>query len=145
MITSTSSSLLQAKAMNSPRLHQRGFSLVEILTATVLLGILAFIAIPNIVQMRTDAEVDLAIARAEAVNMAIASYISSQGRTAAISAWSAADDDAARYALVKPYLAFAPNAFDDYMPGNYDITLPADITTLSKVELEDPENAAIAY
>jgi len=131
--------------MNSPKPNQRGFSLVEILTATVLLGILAFIAIPNIVQMRTDAEVDLAIARAEAVNMAIASYMSAQGRTAAITAWTDADDSDGRYALIKPYLAFAPNAFGDYMPGDYDITLPEDITTLSKVGLEDPEDAAIAY
>jgi len=118
---------------------------VEILTATVLLGILAFIAIPNIVQIKEDAEVDLAIARAEAVNMSLASYMNAQGRSAAITSWAATSTDAERYALVKPYLAFAPNAFDDYMPGDYAIALPSDITTLSKVTLTDPDEEEISY
>ncbi len=116
----------------------RGFSLVEVLTATVLLSILSFIAIPNIVRMKEDSEVNLAIARAEGINMSLASYIQASGRTAAISAWSAASDDAARYAIIKPYLAFAPNAFTDYMPGSYTIALPTDISSLQKVTLYAP-------
>ncbi|MFT5469353.1 MAG: prepilin-type N-terminal cleavage/methylation domain-containing protein [Verrucomicrobiales bacterium] len=125
------------------------FSLVEILAATVLLGILAFIAIPNIVKMRDDAEVKLAIVRAEAINMSIGSYFAAQGRSSAATAWTTAasgdTEGAARYALIKPYMAFAPNAFTDYMPGSYTITLPTDITTLSKVALADPGGTAISY
>lgn len=129
----------------SPNKQQSGFSLVEVLTATVLLGILAFIAIPNIIQIKEDAEVDLAIARAEAVNMAMASYINAQGRSAADTAWDATSTADQRYALIKPYLAFAPDAFDDYMPGSYAVTLPSDISTLSKVALADPDGDAISY
>lgn len=122
------------------KIERNGFSLVEVLTATVLLGILAFIAIPNIVQMKEDSEVNLAIARAEAVNMSLASFIQAQGRTAATTAWTGASDDAARYSLIKPYLAFAPGAFTSYMPGDYEIVLPSDISTLSKVALYAPGN-----
>ncbi|MBU6302182.1 MAG: prepilin-type N-terminal cleavage/methylation domain-containing protein [Verrucomicrobia bacterium] len=116
----------------------KAFSLVEVLTAVVLLGILSFIAIPNIVRMKEDSEVNLAVARAEAVNMAIASLVQAQGRTAAATAWTGAANATGRYALIKPYLAFAPNAFDDYMPGSYGIVLPTSISSLSKVELHAP-------
>ena len=135
--------------MKSSISRRNAFSLVEVLAATVLLGILAFIAVPNIIKMRDDGEVKLAIVRAEAVNMSIASYIQSQGRSAAVSAWTTAasgdTDGANRYALIKPYLSYAPNAFGDYMPGSYTITLPSDITTLSKVALADPGGDAISY
>jgi len=119
----------------------RGFSLVEILTATVLLGILSFIAIPNIVRMKEDGEVNLAIARAESVNMAMAAFIQAQGRSAAVSAWGDADSGSERYDLIKPYLAFAPDAFADYMPGSYEVVLPASLVNLAKVELHAPPGA----
>lgn len=137
------------KTHQTSKKRNAGFSLVEILAATVLLGILAFIAIPNIVKMKTDGEVKLAIARAEAINMSIAAYIQAQGRSTAVSSWTTAatsdTDSAKRYALIKPYLAFAPNAFADYMPGTYTITLPTDITSLTKVALADPGGTAISY
>jgi len=123
----------------------KGFSLVEVLTATVLLGILSFIAIPNIVRMKQDSEVNLAIARAEAVNMAIASYIQANGRSSAVTAWADAGSAANRYALVKPYLAFAPQAFADYMPQGYSVTLPSSIAALQKVTLTGPGDATISY
>jgi prepilin-type N-terminal cleavage/methylation domain-containing protein len=119
----------------------RGFSLVEILTATVLLGILSFIAIPNIVRMKEDGEVNLAIARAESVNMAMASFIQAQGRSAAVSAWGDAYSGSERYDLIKPYLAFAPDAFADYMPGSYEVVLLASLVNLAKVELHAPPGA----
>jgi len=119
----------------------RGFSLVEVLTATVLLGILSFIAIPNIVRMKEDGEVNLAIARAEAVNMSLASFLQAQGRTAGVASWADATDAAGRYDLIKPYLAFAPDAFADYMPGSYEILLPTSLVSLAKVELHAPPGA----
>ena len=108
------------------------------LTATVLLGILSFIAIPNIVRMKEDGEVNLAVARAEAVNMALASFLQAQGRTAGVAAWTNASTAAGRYDLIKPYLAFAPNAFADYMPGSYEIVLPSSVASLAKVGLYAP-------
>jgi len=120
------------------RSGESGFSLVEVLTATVLLGILSFIAVPNIIRMKEDSEVNLAVARAEAVNMGMASLIQAQGRSVAVSEWGDTENDSERYELVKPYLAFAPNAFADYMPGAYGIVFPASLASLTKVELHAP-------
>ena len=127
------------------RTKKRGFSLVEVLTAAVLLGILSFIAIPNIVRMKQDSEVNLAIARAEAVNMSLAAYLQANGRSVAVSGWSSASSAANRYALLKPYLAFAPENFADYMPEGFVITLPTSIASLQKVTLKTSSESEIVY
>lgn len=131
----------------NPTLNHRkgGFSLVEVLTAAVLLGILSFIAIPNIIRMKQDSEVNLAIARSEAVNMAVASYIQANGRSVAVAGWAAATNADDRYALIKPYLAFAPESFADYMPQGYVITLPTAIASLQKVALTGPGDTEVIY
>lgn len=103
----------------------RGFSLVELLIVLVILGVVMFLAIPNIVQVRGDSEDNLARSRAEALNMAAAAYFQAVGNQAATAAWSAAGNDA-RYALLSPYLAFAPTNLSSYMPGGYSVTLSSD-------------------
>lgn len=120
------------------RKASKAFSLVEVLAAVAILGIMAFLALPNIVTMKTDSEENLAVARAEAVNMGIASYIQASGRGAATTGWAAAANDQARYDLLTPYLAFAPATFTDYMPSTYTVSLPTAIATLSKTGLVGP-------
>ena len=124
--------------MNTTRKAKKAFSLVEVLAAVAILGIMAFLALPNIVTMKTDSEENLAVARAEAVNMSIASYVQASGRNAATTGWAGAANDQARYDLLTPYLAFAPAAFTDYMPSTYTVSLPAAIATLSKTGLVGP-------
>lgn len=121
--------------------------MVEILTATVLLGILSFVAIPNIVNMKTDAEDNLAISRAEAVNMGMAAYVQAQGRSAAATNWAAANA-AARFTLIKPYLAFSPTTISAYSPEGFEIELPTTLTPLTKATLwrgAKSDNDAITY
>lgn len=103
----------------------RGFSLVELLIVLVILGVVMFLAIPNIVQVRSDSEDNLARSRAEALNVAAAAYFQAVGTQAASSAWSGAGNDA-RYALLSPYLAFAPASLSSYMPSGYSVTLSSD-------------------
>lgn len=103
----------------------RGFSLVELLIVLVILGVVMFLAIPNIVQVRSDSEDNLARSRAEALNVAAAAYFQAVGTQAASSAWSSAGNDA-RYALLSPYLAFAPASLSSYMPSGYSVTLSSD-------------------
>lgn len=107
------------------RNRSRGFSLVELLIVLVILGVIMFLAIPNIVQVRSDSEDNLARSRAEALNVAAAAYFQAVGTQAAISAWSSAGNDA-RYALLSPYLAFAPESLSSYMPSGYTVTLSSD-------------------
>ena len=107
------------------------FSLVEVLAAVSIIGIIAFIAIPNIVAIKQDAERNLAISRAEALNMAVASYIQSNGRDLVAPGW-ATKSNAQRYALLIPYLSFAPNTLADYTPAGYSITLPTNLNALTK-------------
>lgn len=95
------------------------FSLVEVLIVVVILGIIVFLAIPNIVQVRQDSEDNLARSRAEALNVAAAAFFQAQGVQAASSAWQGAGSNEARYALIKPYLAFAPETLAAYMPAGY--------------------------
>jgi prepilin-type N-terminal cleavage/methylation domain-containing protein len=114
---------------------KRAFSLVEVLAAVALIGILVFLALPNIVQVKTDSETHLAVARAEALNLAMASYIQAVGSTSASSSWSGAADDQARYTQVAPYLAYAPTNLTDYMPAGYTATLPTSLVPLDKVDL----------
>ena len=124
--------------------RKHGFSLVEVLAAVSIIGVITFLALPNIIAVKGDAETSLAIARAEAVNIALANFIQSYGRTNATSSWAATTSDQDRYALVASYLAFAPSSESDYMPNGYGLTWPSSIATLSKIGLTGP-SGSIAY
>lgn len=109
----------------TPKSHCRaGFSLVEVLAAVAIIGILVFIAIPNVVQSRRDAEEHFSIGRAEALNSSISQYIQANGRANAGVAW-AGKTSAQRYALVKGYLAYAPLDLATYQPNGFAYVMPA--------------------
>lgn len=118
--------------------NRSAFSLVEVLAAVAIIGVITFLALPNIITVKQDSETNLAVARAEAVNVALVNFIQSYGRTNATNTWAAQTSDQARYSLLASYLAFAPAALTDYMPNGYGITLPTSITTISKMPLTGP-------
>ena len=104
----------------------------------MIIGVITFLALPNIIAVKQDSETNLAISRAEAMNLALVSYIQSYGRTNATSTWDAQGSEQMRYSLLASYLAFAPAQVSDYMPSGYSISLPARIDTLSKIPLSGP-------
>ncbi|MCB1229607.1 MAG: type II secretion system protein [Verrucomicrobiae bacterium] len=110
---------------------------MEVLAAVGIIGIIAFLALPNIIAIKQDSERNLAISRAEAINMAVASYVQSKGRTTAITDWGTLANDNERYTALAPYLAFAPDAFSDYQPGGFSIDIPDDLTKLTKAGLKE--------
>ncbi len=116
----------------------RGFSLVEMMACVSIIGIIAFMAIPSVTRMRGDSERNLAIARAESLNLAQASFIQVRGRTQAALDWASAASSDSKYTLLRPYLAFAETTLTAYLPSGYSVTFAPSITSMTKVALTSP-------
>ena len=126
--------------------RRAAFSLVELLAAVTIIGVIAFMAIPAVTRMREDSERNLAIARVEALNTAMATYIQVNGRTTADTNWAGTGtSDEAKYALIRPYLAFSEATLLRYMPEGYLARFQPSILTLTKTRLLDPANAEVFY
>jgi len=123
------------------------FSLVELLIVIVVLGVILYFAFPNIVQMRSDSEANLARARAEMLNLAAAAYFQAVGdRTTAKANWSAAGSDESRYtSLLKPYIAFPTASLAAFMPStDYTVVFHPTDPLVNKAQLFGP-SGQIAY
>ena len=118
--------------------HHRGFSLVEVLAAVAIIGIITFLAMPNIVAVKQDSENNLAISRAEAINIALVTFIQTNGHNNATNYWNQSNSDQHRYSLLATHMAFAPAIIENYMPMGYTLQLPSSIDPLKKVSLIGP-------
>ncbi len=116
-----------------------GFSLVEMMACVAIIGVISFMAIPSVSRMREDSERNLAIARAEALNLAQASLVQVKGRTQASLEWAnAGSNREAKYTLLRPYLSFPETTLSAYLPSGYSVNFPASITTMTKASLIGP-------
>jgi hypothetical protein len=118
-----------------------------------IVGIITFLALPNIVKLRSDGERNIAIARSEAFNMGVAAYVQSIGLSAAAADWAPLNSDS-RYGRVRPFLAFAPQTLAEYVSTPYSLDVAnytisnAGTATLGKIGLYDNtsgSNVAIHY
>jgi type II secretory pathway pseudopilin PulG len=116
--------------------------LVEALAAVAIVGIITFLALPNIVKLRADGEKNIAVARAEAFNMGVAAYVQSLGLSAASADWGPLNAET-RYGRVRPFLAFAPATLGEYVTTPYSMDVAGYVisnsgtATLGKVGLYD--------
>jgi len=115
------------------------FSLVEVLAAITIIGVVVFLAVPNIIQIREDSEENLATARAASLDVAISSFIQANGRASANTLWSGTNN-AGRYNLLLPYLGFAEGSLSAFEPNGYDFTLPASISPPTKTAVSASTN-----
>lgn len=120
------------------------FSMVELLAAVAIMGIIAFMAIPSVTKMRSDAERNLAISRVESLNIAMASFVQAEGRSRAENQWQSASN-AAKYTLLRPYLAFAEDTIGRFMPSGYSANFGTSVVALQKTTLIGPGNVTIRY
>ena len=122
-----------------------GFSLVEMLASVAIIGIIAFLAIPSVSRMREDSERNLAIARAESLNVAQATMVQMKGRTSAQQDWTNAGNDDQRYLLLAPYMSYAEATRSLYLPSGYLVQFDPSIVNMKKVRLFDPESRQVYY
>ena len=115
-----------------------GFSLVEMMACVSIIGIIAFMAIPSITRMRADGERNLAITRAEALNLAQSTFIQVKGRTEAAILWNNAGSNEARYSLLREYMSYAEPSLSQYLPSGYSISFSGNITSMQKAGLTGP-------
>ena len=114
---------------------------MEVLAAVAIIGIITFLAMPNIIAVKQDSENNLAISRAEALNIALVTFVQTNGHGNAVEYWGQRNRDQERYEMLKSYMAFAPNSLDQYMPLGYRLQFPNSIEVLSKVSLIGPQGA----
>ncbi len=117
---------------------RRGFSLVEMMASVAIIGVIAFLAIPSVTKMREDSERNLAIARAEALNVSMATFIQVNGRAQAQTLWASkatADD---KYTLIDDYLSYAETSLGAFLPSGYTVTFDPTITNMKKARLFGP-------
>jgi prepilin-type N-terminal cleavage/methylation domain-containing protein len=135
----------------SPR--RRGFTLIEMLAAVTIIGIMVFLAIPNITAVRRDAEENMATSKVSMLNVALASYIQGVGIAKAKQDFldiangsgTASAKNTSRFLLLRPYLAYAPATMAAYMPSGFTVTLPTVLDPLNKAQLFRPSGTEIYY
>jgi prepilin-type N-terminal cleavage/methylation domain-containing protein len=129
---------------NSTR-QKLGFSLLELLVVIAVLGIILFFAFPNIVQVKSDSEKDLAKARAETLNLAAAAYFQAVGPNAAATNWAGKTTEQ-RYQLIAPYIAFPAAALSNFLPStDYSVSFDASAPHKVKATLMGPGSTNIPY
>jgi prepilin-type N-terminal cleavage/methylation domain-containing protein len=123
----------------------RAFSLVELLVVIAVLGIVLFFAFPNIIQVKSDSEKDLAKARAETLNLASAAYFQAIGTNVAATSWAGKTAEQ-RYQLITPYIAFPAASLSNFLPSSdYSITFDASAPHKVKATLMGPGSTNIPY
>ena len=122
-----------------------GFSLLELLVVIAVLGIILFFAFPNIVQVKSDSEKDLAKARAETLNLAAAAYFQAVGANAAAANWAGKTAEQ-RYQLIAPYIAFPASSLSSFLPStDYSVTFDASAPHKVKATLMGAGSTNIPY
>ncbi|MBN2069443.1 MAG: prepilin-type N-terminal cleavage/methylation domain-containing protein [Opitutales bacterium] len=88
---------------------RKGFSLIELLIVIVVIAALAAVIVPSSTGVKDAADGQKIIAAAENLNLAMTRYKINTG----VRTWQVTDPEA-RYALLAPYMDFAPATLAEY-------------------------------
>jgi hypothetical protein len=86
-------------------------------------------------EVKLAQELELAIARAETINLAMVAFIQSNGLERAKVLWDESKNADNRYRLLVPFLAHTPDSIDEFMPQGHSLQLPESLLPLQKVPL----------
>ncbi len=129
--------------VTAKRHFRRGFSLIEMMAAATIMGILVFLALPNVNRAKSEAEENFVISRAQSINMALSGFIQSYGRVDARDKWSTSDAAARYNVCIKPFLAYPADSLANYTPAGYTYVLPA--TPYERIGITSPAGQSLVY
>lgn len=118
-----------------------GFTTVEAVGMTVILGLMAGLCYPAITGLRQAGMDQQAIGIAQTLNQAQQTY--NLRVSSAETNWESAPDSPTKYQLISQYVPYAAATLSDYTPSGYSITLGA--TLNSKVVVTGPSGSTISY
>jgi len=128
----------------NPTSRQRGFTLLELILALSLAGLLTWLIVPGYTGLKNAANDEEAIARACMLQTAKTSWMRDVGQSA-FDTWSAAVSDADKYAVLKPYVGIARDyaTLSDFTPFGYNYGLNSLDSKVSVIRSSD--SATLAY
>lgn len=131
--------------MSTRKSTRKAFSLVELLIVLLVLGVILYFAFPNIVQVKSDSERELAKARAETLNMAAAAHVQARGTNFIATNWPSRSDDQ-KYMDIAGYIAFPATNLSSFLPStDYSIQFDTNEPHKKKAKLFGPGGIEIAY
>ncbi len=136
--------MTQTTRVQKPRRFRRGLTLLEVLLIIVILGYLASLVNPRVLNLASWTNSSEAVARARILNMAMNNYYSAVSN--AQTNWTTAGTSSAQYLLLynAGLLPQQPSTFATFCPTTgYTLTLPASLT--SQVTVKDPSNNVVTY
>lgn len=119
----------------------KGFTLLEIVVAVFLVGILATLAVRNLSAAKSSSEEQSMRQKAVELNNYMGEYITSQSVRRAVTKWSGKSNDE-RYQLLRPFMQFSNETLDKYVLDGYSVTFPDD--PRQQVTLSGPDGV-ISY
>jgi type II secretory pathway pseudopilin PulG len=104
-----------------------GFTLVETLGVTILIGLLAAMAGMAVFGLYSAGQDKQAIGAAQAINQAGQIYL--MRVSGAATAWGNAGGNDAKFSLISAYLPGTPASLETYEPVGYSFTLGSTLST----------------